>query len=62
MTPVGGNLRYMQSLIFATETAEHISATHAGDELMTVALVMVGIAMLIAAVATWRVTPRADHH
>ncbi len=52
----------MESLIFATETAELISATPAGDELMTAALVMLGIAMLIAAVATWRVTPKADDH
>jgi hypothetical protein len=52
----------MQLLIFATETAEQVAATPAGDELMTVALVMLGIAMLIAAVATWRVTPKGEHH
>jgi hypothetical protein len=51
----------MQSLIFATETAELASATPPGDELMTAALVMVGIAMLVTAIATWRVTPRTEH-
>jgi hypothetical protein len=51
----------MQPLIFATETAELASTTPAGDEFATAALVMIGIALLITAIATWRVTPGAEH-
>jgi hypothetical protein len=51
----------MQSLLFATETVDLASTTPPGDEFMTAALVMAGIAMLITAITTWRVTPRAEH-
>ena len=52
----------MLSLIFAAETAELVSTTPPGDEYMTVALLMAGIAMIVAAITTWRVTPRASDH
>ncbi len=51
----------MHQLILASETVEHASTTPAGDEFMTAALVLLGIVMLIAAVATWRITPKLEH-
>ena len=51
----------MQSLIFAAETADLASTTPPGDEFATAALIMTGIALLITAIAAWRVTPRAEH-
>ena len=48
----------MLLLILATEASTHEPA---GDDFMTIALVMLGIVMLIAAIATWRVTPRLTH-
>ena len=52
----------MHSLILAAENVEKVKTGPAGDEFMTVALVMLAIAMVIAAITTWRVTPKADHH
>lgn len=52
----------MFSLIFAAESAELVSTTPPGDEYMTVALLMAGIAMIATAIATWRVTPKAADH
>jgi hypothetical protein len=52
----------MLSLLFAAETAELVSTTPPGDEYMTVALLMAGIAMIITAITTWRVTPKASVH
>ncbi|MFV1970207.1 MAG: hypothetical protein ACC683_04275 [Acidimicrobiia bacterium] len=52
----------MHSLILAAENVEQVTTGPAGDEFMTVALVMLAIAMVIAAIATLRVTPKADHH
>jgi hypothetical protein len=52
----------MLSVILAAETAELVSTTPPGDEYMTVALLMVGTAMIITAIATWRVTPKAGDH
>jgi hypothetical protein len=51
----------MHSLILAAETAEHVSSTPAGDDFMTIAFAMLGVVMLIAAIATWRVTPKLTH-
>ncbi len=50
----------MHSLILAAEAADH--SDMAGDDFMTIALVMLGVMMLIAAIATWRVTPKGEHH
>lgn len=33
-----------------------------GDDLATVAYVLLGVTMLIAAVTTWIVTPKGDQH
>jgi len=49
----------MHALILAVEAAD---PTPPGDDLMTVALVMVGVAMLITAITTWIVTPRGERH
>ena len=55
-----GILSLMNALILATET---LAAEPAGDDFMTAALVLLGVAMLIAAIATWIVTPKGeDHH
>ena len=52
----------MLALIFAAETAELVSTTPPGDEYMTVALIMAGMAMIITGITTWRVTPKAADH
>ena len=52
----------MHSLILAAENVEQVTTGPAGDEFMTVALAMLAIAMVMAAIATLRVTPKADHH
>ena len=52
----------MLSLVLAAETAELVSTTPPGDEYMTAALVMAGIAFIVTAAATWRITPKASHH
>ena len=52
----------MLSLVLAAETAELVSTAPPGDEYMTAALVMAGIAFIVTAVATWRITPKASHH
>ncbi|MEZ5175395.1 MAG: hypothetical protein R2823_04235 [Acidimicrobiia bacterium] len=49
----------MFSLILATE-AHPVEPP--GDDLATVAYAMLVAVMLIAAVATWIVTPKADKH
>jgi len=51
----------MQPIILAAETAEQISTEPAGDELMTFALIVLGVVMLIAAITTWLVTPKGEH-
>ncbi len=51
----------MLSLILATETAAVTSTTAPGDDFMTAALTLLGIAMLITAIATWVVTPKGEH-
>jgi hypothetical protein len=33
-----------------------------GDELQTVAYILLGVVMLVAAVATWIVTPKGESH
>lgn len=48
----------MDSLILAAEATE---AAPPGDDFMTIALVMVGVAMLITAITTWMVTPKGHH-
>ena len=52
----------MSPIILASEAADLVSAAPAGDDLATVAYVMLGVAMLIAAIATWVVTPKGEHH
>jgi hypothetical protein len=53
----------MFSLILAAEVANEVAATSApGDDYVTASLVLLGIGMLVTAIATWRVTPRAEHH
>jgi hypothetical protein len=52
----------MYSLILAAESAELAATTPPGDEFLTASLVMLGIAMLVTAIATWRVTPKAEDH
>lgn len=52
----------MQLFIFAAETAELASTNPPGDDFQTASLVMLGITLLVTAVATWRVTPKAEHH
>ncbi len=49
----------MKSLILAAEQAV---PAYPGDELATAAYIMFGVALLIAAIATVIVTPRAEHH
>jgi hypothetical protein len=51
----------MHPLILASEAAEHASSTPAGDDLAAIAYAMLGVVMLIAAIATWRVTPKLTH-
>jgi hypothetical protein len=51
----------MHSLILAAEAAEHASGAPAGDDLAAIAYTMLGIVMFIAAIATWRVTPKLTH-
>jgi len=51
----------MNPIILASEAADLASTTPAGDDLATVAYVMLGATMLIAAIATWVVTPRGQH-
>jgi hypothetical protein len=50
----------MNALILAAET--HSALEPAGDDLQMVAYIMLGVVMLVAAVATWIVTPKADKH
>jgi hypothetical protein len=52
----------MHSLILAAEAVEHTSSTMAGDDFATIAFALLGVVMLITAVATWRVTPKGEHH
>jgi hypothetical protein len=52
----------MYPLILASESAAAAATTPPGDEFLTASLVMLGIAMIVTAIATWRVTPKAEHH
>ena len=49
----------MNALILAAE-AHHFDPP--GDDLQTVAYVLLGVVMLVAAVATWIVTPKGEPH
>jgi len=51
----------MHSLILAAEAAEHASSAPAGDDFAAIAYAMLGTVMFIAAIATWRVTPKLKH-
>lgn len=51
----------MHSLILAAEAAEHASSAPAGDDFAAIAYAMLGTVMFIAAIATWRVTPKLTH-
>jgi hypothetical protein len=48
----------MQSLILAAEAAKNPP----GDDLQTVALILAGVAIVVAGIAAAIVTPRAEHH
>lgn len=56
---VSGTLIAMLNLILATEAA---TETPPGDDLATFAYVLLGIVMLVAAIATVIVTSRAESH
>jgi hypothetical protein len=56
--PQAATIAAMNTLILAAEAA----ADYAGDDFQVVAWVMVGIALVITAVATIVVTPGPDHH
>ncbi len=45
------------TLFFAATTADP-----PGDDLLTASLILLGIALVVAAIATVMVTPRAEHH
>ena len=49
----------MLTLILATEAAATI---HSGDDFQTIAYVALGLSMLVAAIATVIVTPKAEKH
>ena len=49
----------MLTLILATEAAATI---HPGDEFQTIAYVALGVSMLVTAIATVIVTPKAEKH
>ncbi len=48
----------MLLLILASEAAGNEPA---GDDFQTIAFAILGIVMFIAAIATWRVTPKLTH-
>ena len=52
-------LPHMINLILATEAA---SSNPPGDELQTIAYIALGITMVVTAVATVIITPKADKH
>jgi hypothetical protein len=54
-----GILRPMLSLILATEA---VASTPPGDAYQTVAYVLLGLTMLVTAIATLIVTPGAEKH
>lgn len=47
----------MNALILAAETIDP-----AGDDFATLSYILLGVTMLIAAVATWIVTPKGEEH
>ncbi len=49
----------MLNLILATEAATEVPP---GDDLATVAYILLGVALVVAAIATAIVTPKADSH
>ena len=49
----------MNALLFATE-ARHLDPP--GDDFQTAAYILLGVLMLVAAVATWIVTPKGEKH
>lgn len=49
----------MNALLAAAE-AHHIDPP--GDDLQMVAYILLGVLMLVAAVATWIVTPKGEKH
>jgi hypothetical protein len=51
----------MNPIIFAAEATEHVSSAPAGDDFSTIAYAMCGVALIITAIATWVVTPKAHH-
>ncbi len=52
----------MNPIILAAEATEHVLAVPAGDDFLTVAYAMFGVALIITAIATWVVTPKAHHN
>jgi hypothetical protein len=51
----------MYSLILASE-AVHLADAPAGDDFATMSYVLLGVTMLITAIATWIVTPKLEDH
>ncbi|MEN8042032.1 MAG: hypothetical protein ABFR95_11075 [Actinomycetota bacterium] len=51
----------MQLLILASETPEVTSHAPAGDDWATVAYILLGIVMLVAAIGTALATPKGEH-
>ena len=49
----------MNALLFAAE-AHHVDPP--GDDFQTAAYLLLGIVMLVTAVATWIVTPKGEAH
>jgi len=50
----------MNALLLATEA--HHAMEPLGDDFQTLAYAMLGVLMLVSAVATWIVTPKDDSH
>ena len=50
----------MNALILAAD-AHHVGDP-AGDDLATIAYILLGAVMLITAVTTWIITPKGDKH
>jgi hypothetical protein len=51
----------MNPIILAAEATEHVSTAPAGDDFLTFAYAMFGVALVITAIATWIVTPKGHH-
>ncbi len=50
----------MNALILAADA--HAAVDPVGDDLQSLAYIVLGVVMLVAAVATWIVTPKGEAH